>query len=367
MHRATPADTLHRAYNAGGSRATISAVDDNPLMQEMAGNFMKGETRSAIEAPQNYGFTSVVRDASKSGDGQLNECAEGFVSFMGGNRSFPICTIMDDRRYRLKELQKGDVAMFDYLQHQIHLNTDGVFVTGRTDKKMKFQLNPPPQDQSSSGGASAGTRATGGGSASTVDVVAGPGLDTGSAPAGNQASNQKTSKGQQKRYDQTSQKYLEVTNDTTNLVHDQNINHKSATHQFMTPDGASARAGGGPLVQIFGDKFTGGLGHFMKQVTAAPPIDPTHLATKGYIDSIISALGFTMPKLPALPMPPLPPGVTLPPGFTIPGLPSSTASEDSSPSEMAPPWIEDLMQRLSAIEARLDAFDERLSAIERGR
>ena len=31
---------------------------DNPMMQEMAGSFMKGESREEVEAPQNYGFTS---------------------------------------------------------------------------------------------------------------------------------------------------------------------------------------------------------------------------------------------------------------------------------------------------------------------
>lgn len=301
MHRATPANSSFRSYVAGGARVTVPEVDDSKLMQESKGNFMVNEARSAIESPQNYGFTSVVRDAVKDAQGKIQESAETFVSFMGGNRSFPVFGNMDDRRFRLKELEKGDVAMFDYLQHQLHFNDTGMFMTGRTDKTMKFQLVAPPQNGQSSSGPSAQT------------------TDSGSSSSSSSSSNGSSSaKGQTKRYDQSSSKYVEMTNDTHNVVHDQNINYKSPTHQFQPSSGASTQAGGGPLVQIFGDKFTGGFGKFMKQVSAAPPTDPTHLTTKGYVDSIFGALGIKIPKLPSLPMPSLPPGVTLPPGIPSP-------------------------------------------------
>ena len=54
---------------------------------------------------------------------------------------------MDDRRFRLKELEKGDVAMFDYLQHQMHFNNDGMFMTGRTDKKPKDSVGAAAADR----------------------------------------------------------------------------------------------------------------------------------------------------------------------------------------------------------------------------
>ncbi len=305
-------------------------------MQEMAGNFMNGESRKGVEAPQNYGFTSVVMPAIKDALGKIIDSAETAISFMGGNRSFPVAGATDDRRYRLKELIAGDVAMFDHLQHQLHFNTDGIFITGRTDKKMKFQLAPPPQQQQGSSGS---------GSGSQRDASSGSSV----SPSTSSGSN----KGQTQRYTQQSQKYLEVNNDTTNLVHDQTINYKSGTHLFSTSSGSSTRAGGGPLVQIFGDKFTAGLGYFMKQVTAAPPTSPMHLATKGYIDSIFSALGVTIPTLPPLPFPPLPPGITLPPGFTLP-----TSKEVAG----KPPTPEPL---LGPLEARLLALERRIAELER--
>src|SRR5215467_10621808 len=98
MHRATPVSTSFRAYSGGGARSCVTSVDDGHFMQEMAGNFMKGESRQKIESPQNYGFTSVVMDADKGQDGAITGSAEGFMTFCGGNRSFPVCAVMDDRR-----------------------------------------------------------------------------------------------------------------------------------------------------------------------------------------------------------------------------------------------------------------------------
>ena len=63
MHRATPANSSFRSYVAGGARATVNGVDDQKLMQEHGSDFMSNESRSKIESPQNFGFTSVAMDA----------------------------------------------------------------------------------------------------------------------------------------------------------------------------------------------------------------------------------------------------------------------------------------------------------------
>jgi phage gp45-like len=276
MHRQTPLTAGFVGYTSGGARALVDKISDNPLMQEMKGTFMQGEARDKIESPQNYGFTSVVKEATKGKDGMIEQCAEAFLSFLGGNRSFPIATVMDDRRYRLKELKPGDVAIFDWLQHQLHFNKDGVFLTGRTDKKMKFQLAPPPQQQQSSSSGSAKVAATAADSG---------GSDSSSSQSGGQQKPQ----GQKQRYETQGQQYLEMTKDTTNLVHDQTINYKTGTHTFSPPDGATTRAAG-PLVKIMGDKFTQGFGEFTKQVSAADPILAKHLTTKKYVDALIAGI-----------------------------------------------------------------------------
>jgi len=148
VHRSTPHASVYRAYSGGGARSAIDSVDDSTLMQESTNSRgMKGETFFNHEAPQNYGFTSVVADARKSGNpGIIQQCAEGFVSFLGGNRSLPITAMMDDRRHRLlnlaKDAAKGATAMFGLKEWgQQFLNTEaGMFMTGNVEKLLKFQL-----------------------------------------------------------------------------------------------------------------------------------------------------------------------------------------------------------------------------------
>jgi phage gp45-like len=134
-------------------------VDDTKQMQESMGNFMANEARSAIEAPQNYGFSSVVRAATKDAQGKIQQSAEGFVSFMGGNRSFPVMGIMDDRRYRPMGMKQGENSQYDDLGQMTLIRRTGLYL---------LSLDSPDDSQqqsgSSSGGGSAGKDASGGSS-----------------------------------------------------------------------------------------------------------------------------------------------------------------------------------------------------------
>jgi phage gp45-like len=331
MHRQNPLQQGYVGYTASGARSLVDEIDDKTGMQEMMGSFMNGESRKKIESPQNYGFTSVVNKATKGKDGKIEACAEAYINFLGGNRSFPVAAVMDDRRYRLKELKPGDVAMFDHLQHQFHLNKDGVFLSGRNDKKMKFQLLDPPDDDQKSG------------SGKSAEALAASGSSGGSSSGGGGQH-----KGQKQRYEKESKQHVEMTKGKTELVHDQTIEHKTPLHSFQPGGGGTTRAGG-PLVQIFGDKFTNGLGKFMKQVEAAPPTKPTELTTKGYVDSIFAALGVAIPPLPPLPFPPLPPGVTLPPGI----LPVVHEEAPVGYDPSAPKLFEVMERRIAELERRV--------------
>lgn len=157
VQRSTPLSSVLRAYSSGGARAMIDTINDATHMQESTNaQGMRGESWPTMESPQNYGFTSVVADATKAG-GMIKECAEGFVSFMGGNRNFPVMSVMDDRRHRLLNLAqdaaKGAVAMFGLKEWgQQFLNTaEGLFMTGNTEKKIRIALvkNKNGQQQSS--------------------------------------------------------------------------------------------------------------------------------------------------------------------------------------------------------------------------
>jgi phage gp45-like len=157
MHRATPVNTSFRSYSSGGARSVVDKVDDSTLMQEMAGNFMKGETRDKVESPQNYGFSSVVQAAKKGADGQIAESAEAFIQFVGGNRSFPVCGIMDDRRFRPMGLKPGENSQYDDLGQMTLLRRTGLYL---------LSLDSEDESQQQSGQGKAGDS---GGQSKTVE------------------------------------------------------------------------------------------------------------------------------------------------------------------------------------------------------
>ena len=87
MHRYTPAGSAMRSYSSGGARSLIDEINDKGTMQENKSSFMKGESRSDIESPQNYGFTSVVHKADKDANGQITGNLNYDLDLFGKNRA----------------------------------------------------------------------------------------------------------------------------------------------------------------------------------------------------------------------------------------------------------------------------------------
>ena len=158
MHRATPLNSSFRGYSSGGARSVVDKVDDDKMMQEMNGNFMKGETRDRVESPQNYGFTSVVLPAKKGKDGQIEESAEAFIGFQGGNRSFPVAYVMDDRRHRPYGLKPGENAQYDDIGQMTLMRRNGTYVLSLDSEDESQQ-----QQSGGSGGATPAQQAESGG------------------------------------------------------------------------------------------------------------------------------------------------------------------------------------------------------------
>lgn len=216
MHRQTPLNSSLRGYYSGGSTGVVDQVDDSKLLQEMGGNFMANETRTGVQAPQNYGFTSVVFDAEKDAMGKVQASAEHFTSFMAGNRGYPVA-MMDDRRHRLYQLEKGDTAMFrgrgDF--QQLHLTQNGGFWTAPQDKTVRMQLLQQDSQSNSTvgqGGGSSGGSAAGGQSAATRAA-------SGGSNGGGQQGGQQQQRGQKAVYQdgQKSPMFVEVTKDKTRM------------------------------------------------------------------------------------------------------------------------------------------------------
>ncbi|WP_439372914.1 phage baseplate assembly protein domain-containing protein [Bradyrhizobium sp. DASA03120] len=213
MHRATPLNSSLRGYTAGGARGVVDQVDDSKFLQEMAGNFMYNESRKGCEAPQNYGFTSVVFDAETDAMGKIKSAAEHFTSFMGGSRSFPV-SIMDDRRHRLFKLEKGDTAMFRGRgdKQQFHLTQDGGFWTAPQDKTVRMHL--VQQDSESNATLDQGGSGSGGGSPGAAARDA-----SGGSSGGQQGGQQQQKRGQEALYKdgRKSPLFVEVTKDKTRM------------------------------------------------------------------------------------------------------------------------------------------------------
>ena len=96
------------------ARATITRVDDTTGIQSVQAEGLADEVLEA-ERVQNYGFTSRPHPG-----------AEAVVVFQGGLRSHGLAIAVDNRRYRLKALEEGEVAMFDDLGQSIVLTRDGI-------------------------------------------------------------------------------------------------------------------------------------------------------------------------------------------------------------------------------------------------
>lgn len=92
------------------SRAVVNIVDDSLNMQNLQLTVLVDETQDGVERFQNFGFTSVP-----------SKGAEAIVLNVGGNRDHPIAVVVDDRRYRLKNLQEGESAVHNKDGDKVHI------------------------------------------------------------------------------------------------------------------------------------------------------------------------------------------------------------------------------------------------------
>ncbi len=121
------------------ARGVVTLVKDGLKMQGLQLSIMSDENKDGIERFQNYGVTSVPHPG-----------AEAVVVFLGGNRDHGIAIAVDDRRYRIKGLQNGEVAIYtdedqEAHKHRIHLKRNGeIEVLGKhilfkADEKLRLE------------------------------------------------------------------------------------------------------------------------------------------------------------------------------------------------------------------------------------
>lgn len=134
------------------ARALVTRVDDSTSVQSLQLALLEGETRDEVEHVQPYGFTSVpLKDA------------EAAVVFVGGKRDHGLVIAVGDRRYRLKGLPAGEVALYTDQGDKLHFKRNG---TLEVVASTKVAVTSPNVEFS-------GDVAVSGTLTATVDVVGG--------------------------------------------------------------------------------------------------------------------------------------------------------------------------------------------------
>lgn len=115
--RARSRDRRERAA-AAPARAVVTAIDDAGPLQTVQAEAMAGELIDQAERVQDYGFASHPHAG-----------AEAVAVFGSGHRNHPLIIAVADRRYRLKALAAGEVAIHDDLGQVVHLTRDGIEIS----------------------------------------------------------------------------------------------------------------------------------------------------------------------------------------------------------------------------------------------
>lgn len=117
--RQGPADTSRRASQTM-ARGVITRGDTSKKMQQVDVRLLADETKTDVEHWEPYGFTA----APQAG-------AEALVAFPGGKRSHGVVVAVADRRYRLKGLAGGEVAMYDDQGQKVVMGRSGMTIVSK--------------------------------------------------------------------------------------------------------------------------------------------------------------------------------------------------------------------------------------------
>jgi phage gp45-like len=154
----TVGDRMHNAMKG----VTVEDTDEDHLFREATLSLYTEEKQKEIEHIEPYGFSSRVK--KPDGDANNKKKAEGVMIFTGGNRSHGVLIVAGDRRYRLRSLKEGELALYDDQGQQVHFSRDGIVTSAPKGKKIVAQImdsekapSPPQSSSSSTSSASTGS------------------------------------------------------------------------------------------------------------------------------------------------------------------------------------------------------------------
>ncbi len=95
-------------------RVVVKAVKDSQQIQELQVEMLASEVREDVERIQDYGFTSNPKPD-----------AEGIAVCVDGRRGHSVIIAVDDRRYRIGNLESGEVAVYDCTGSKMLFKSNG--------------------------------------------------------------------------------------------------------------------------------------------------------------------------------------------------------------------------------------------------
>lgn len=113
-------EPIQRRVRLMVARAVVNLIDDSARVQVLQLAVRADELRDDAERFQEYGLTSVPLSG-----------AEAIVLFVGGDTSHPVVVAVDDRRYRPKPLEPGEVALYTQQNgKRVYLTAAGLVLLG---------------------------------------------------------------------------------------------------------------------------------------------------------------------------------------------------------------------------------------------
>lgn len=116
---ANPISGMGRALSNLLARAVVRGLNTATKCQVLQVEMAGGEGKSDIEHMEPYGFTAAPLIG-----------AEAVAAYFDGDRSHGVVLVVSDRRYRIKGLETGEVAVYDDLGQSVTLTRAGIVVNG---------------------------------------------------------------------------------------------------------------------------------------------------------------------------------------------------------------------------------------------
>lgn len=119
-------EIVNRRINNSTARGVVQLTDVSKQMQTLQVTVLKDEVLDAVQYFEPHGFTSRAKQG-----------AEAVLLCPGGNRASAFAIAVSDRRFRIKDLGEGEVAMYDDANNLIHFKQDKTLAV-KSDMSVDF-------------------------------------------------------------------------------------------------------------------------------------------------------------------------------------------------------------------------------------